>query len=57
MTFALMPYLPATFDFVAFVALLVLSVLLILVGSRRAEGLAFVIVGLVAGSLVLLGHA
>jgi len=51
MTFALLPYLPSTFDFIAFVSLLVISLLLIMVGSRLTEGLAFVVVGLVGGSI------
>jgi len=51
MTFALLPYLPSTFDFVAFVSLLAISILLMVVGSRLTEGLAFVVVGLVAGSI------
>jgi hypothetical protein len=51
MTFDLLPYLPPSFDFFAFVSLLVISLLLIFVGSRLAEGLAFVVVGLVAASI------
>jgi len=51
MTFALLPYLPTTLDFIAFVSLLVISLLLIMVGSRLTEGLAFVVVGLVGGSI------
>ncbi len=51
MTFALTPYLPSSFDFVAFVALVLISLLLIFVGSRLTEGLAFAAVALVAGSI------
>jgi len=51
MTFALLPFLPSSFDFIAFVALLVVSLLMIFVGSRFTQGLAYVAVGLVGGSI------
>ena len=53
MSFDLLPYLPPSFDLPAFVSLLTISLLLIFVGRRLIQGIAFVLVGLIGGLIGL----